>query len=91
MVNRKRIQIIAHSGVEFSPPPENGMKKNSEIPMMMLATPNFTGVDHWRSPSLDQAAAKTIEKAMMKIGLIELIQAGDISQPKISRSRRMSE
>ena len=68
MVNKNRIQMMAIIGVEFAAPPENGRKKNRETPMMMLPTPNLTGVDHWRLPNLVQAAAKTPEKIIMKIG-----------------------
>src|SRR5699024_9244374 len=71
MVKMNKNQPIAISGVEFAPPTEKGRKKNSDTPMMTLATPNFTGVDHWRLPSLVHRAANTPEKMMIKIGLID--------------------
>src|SRR5699024_4974213 len=91
MVKRNKIQTIAIIGVEFAAPPENGRKKKSDTPMMTLATPNLTGVDHWRLPSLVHRAANTPEKMMSNIGFIDGTSDVRISKTKSSRSRRTSE
>lgn len=59
--------------------------------MITLVIPNLVGVDHWRSPSLVQMKAKTLEKMTMKIGLMSWTIDGGISMPKMWRSRRISE
>src|SRR5690625_7911919 len=91
MVKRNKIQTIAIIGVVLAAPPEKGRKKNSDTPMMTLATPNFTGEDQCRLTSLMHRAANTAEKMMINIGLNDCTSDGGISQPKISRSRRTSE
>ncbi len=49
------------------------------MPMMMTPSPNLTGVDGWRVPSLVQIAAKTPDRMMMNTGLIDWTQSGGIS------------
>src|SRR5699024_4253542 len=83
MVKRNKIQTIAIIGVEFAAPPEKGRKKNSDTPMMTLATPNLTGLNHWRLPRLVHRAANTPEKMMIRIGLIDCSSHGGICEPKI--------
>ena len=53
------------------------------MPMMIAPSANLTGVDGWRAPSFVQIAAKTPERMMMKIGLIDCTHDTGISQPKI--------
>ena len=71
MVKRKRMKTMTNIGVEFASAPEKGRKKNKEMPMTILATPNFTGVDHCLSPSFVHIVAKIAEKITIKIGLMD--------------------
>ena len=71
IVNRNRMRMMTYIGVEFAAAPEYGRKKNKEMPMTILATPNFTGVDHCLFPSFVHIVAKIAEKITIKIGLMD--------------------
>ena len=53
------------------------------MPMMIAPRANFTGAEGWRVPSFVQTAAKTPDRMMTKIGLIEFTHETGISQPRI--------
>src|SRR6478735_3370109 len=90
-VNTNRISTIASSGVELGAPFAHGRNSRNATPMIMAPSENFTGADGARVPSFVQIAAKTPERMITKIGLMELTQGIGISQPKIIRLRRSSE
>src|SRR5262249_16658101 len=91
IVKTNRMPMIASRGVELGAPLANGRNSRNAMPMMIAPTANFTGAEGWRLPSLVQRAAKTPDRMMTKIGLIELTHETGISQSRIVRSSRLSE
>ena len=88
-VKMSRMPTSPISGTVFSPGGISRKAKNA-TPMSTVPAPNLIGVIGWRSPSLVHSAAKTPARTMMKTGLMLLTHAIGISQPKRSRSSRLS-
>ena len=91
MVNTKITPTRPSSGAQFGTVLAIGMKSRKATPITMVPSANLIGLEGCRSPSLVQIAAKTSDRIMMKMGLIDCTQATGISQPKRSRLSCLSE
>src|SRR3954453_19329780 len=90
-VKTSRMPVRPSSGTLCGPPPANGRNSRNATPITIVPRPNLTAGDGGGGASQVHSAAKTPDRTMMKIGLIDWTQDTGIVQPNRSRSSRLSE